>query len=102
MKRVFLCLALASAGCFQESRQSRVSVHHDLTLGLPEAAQREFFEALENKTESVGAPPLPFLAGSDGAHLWLVATSEAQHNVLTLGPENQGGARTLKTLTAHA
>jgi WD40 repeat protein len=126
MKMVFLCLslALAGAGCFRESRQShltvtappsvnlryadeqsvaaalaRVAAHHDLTLGLPEAAQREFFEALENKTELSDATP--FVAGSDGAHFWLVATSEAQHNVLTLGTENQGGTHALKTMTSR-
>jgi WD40 repeat protein len=133
MLTLLMCLALA--GCFRESRQAgltitaapsvsvrladqqsiaaalaRVAVHNDLTLGLPESAQREFFEALPAGTLNVDSSGKieiedfsaePFVVGFDGQHCWVVATADARRGVVSLTTENQGGRWACRTLAAR-
>ncbi len=131
-------MSLAVAGCFRETSKTaltirmtgaesvavrladeqaivpaltRVAVHKDLALGIPEASYREFFDAM-GSTQSLPVDTTgkvvvrdfathPFVVACEGSHFWLVPTGNAQNGVLVLDSDNQGGARALKTLTAR-
>ena len=128
-----LCLGLA--GCFRESRQPQLTVtaapavavrlvdepaaamalvriagHYELAVGIPAAAQREYFEVFgatgaltadaSGKIKIPDFAAQPFIVGFDGTHFWLVDTGEARTNVLALGADNEGGPRAIKSLTS--